>query len=194
MTARVILLGPPGSGKGTQARGLADELGVPAISTGAIFRDHLARDTELGRLARVHIDAGHLVPDDVTNGLVAARLGEPDAAVGFVLDGYPRNLAQVAALDAFLAGYGVGVEAALFLRIPDAVIVARLLRRAEIEGRSDDTEPIIRERIGIYHAKTEPIVGAYDGRGLLASVDGVGEIGEVAARLLAAVPRRPSRP
>jgi adenylate kinase len=183
---RVVLLGPPGSGKGTQAEGLARALGVPAISTGAIFRANLAEGTELGKKAGEYMARGALVPDEVTDAMVADRLLEADAAGGFILDGYPRNLAQVEALDRALAPTGLAVDAAIELGIPDEHIVTRLLGRAQIEGRVDDTEPVIRERIAVYHAATAPISDVYRQRGQLRQVDGLGSIEEVAARLLAA--------
>jgi adenylate kinase len=179
-------MGPPGSGKGTQSSGLASALGVPAISTGAIFRDNLARRTELGIEAERYMSVGDLVPDELTDRLVEVRLAEPDAAPGFILDGYPRNMEQVKSLDAMLAKTGKSVDGAILLSIPDDQIVARLLHRAQIEGREDDTEPVIRERIGVYHSKTEPIVGEFERRGSLHRVDGMGSVEDVAVRLRAA--------
>jgi adenylate kinase len=186
MMKRIILFGPPGSGKGTQAVGLAEALGVPAISTGAIFRDNLARETDLGRKAGEYMAAGQLVPDEITNAMVADRLSQLDAIGGFVLDGYPRNLDQVAELDAFLAARGIDVDLALELTLDHAMVVERLLRRAEIEGRPDDTESVIRQRLTVYAEATAPISGVYAERGILASVDGDGTIEEVASRLHAA--------
>ncbi|MDR0431717.1 MAG: adenylate kinase [Bifidobacteriaceae bacterium] len=180
---RLVLLGPPGSGKGTQAVGLAEALGVPAISTGAIFRDNLARETELGKTAGQYMSAGQLVPDEVTNAMVADRLSQPDVAAGFILDGYPRNLEQVAELDAMLAERGLELDLAIELTLDHGLVIERLLRRAEIEGRADDTEPVIRERLAVYRQSTEPISGAYAARSKLASVDGDGSIEDVAARL-----------
>ncbi|MDR3202579.1 MAG: adenylate kinase [Bifidobacteriaceae bacterium] len=192
MNTRIVLLGPPGSGKGTQAAGLAKAAGVPAVSTGAIFRDHLARETELGLKAREYMRAGQLVPDHLTNALVAARLAEPDAEAGFVLDGYPRNLGQVEALDRFLGERGAEVDQAIELAIPREHVIARLLKRAEIEGREDDTEPVIVKRLAVYHAETEPVSGAYAARGAFTSVDGLGTVEEVAARLHSAAETRSS--
>ncbi|MDR1293642.1 MAG: adenylate kinase [Bifidobacteriaceae bacterium] len=186
MTKRVVLLGPPGSGKGTQAVGLAKALGVPAISTGAIFRDNLSRGTKLGKTAGSYMAAGQLVPDEVTNAMVADRLAQPDAADGFILDGYPRNLEQVVELDAMLAERGLEIDLALDLALDHVLVVARLLNRAQIEGRADDTEPVIRERLAVYRRSTEPISGAYAARGKLVSVDGDGTIEDVALRLHAA--------
>jgi adenylate kinase len=192
MTKRIVLLGPPGSGKGTQATGLAEALGVPAISTGAIFRDNLARQTELGKAAGAYMAAGQLVPDEITNAMVADRLAQPDAAGGFVLDGYPRNLAQVAELDALLEQRGIGIDLAVELTLDHGVVVERLLRRAEIEGRADDTEPVIRERLAVYRDETSPITGVYGEAGKLASVDGHGTVEEVAVRLHTACGLAPS--
>jgi adenylate kinase len=186
MTKRLVLLGPPGSGKGTQAVGLAEFLGVPAISTGAIFRDNLARKTKLGQAAGEYMTAGQLVPDEVTNAMVADRLAQPDTAEGFILDGYPRNLEQVAELDALLTAQGRELDLALELTLEREEVVERLLKRAEIEGRADDTEPVIRERLAVYHESTEPISAVYAKRGKLASVHGHGTVEEVAGRLKAA--------
>jgi adenylate kinase len=186
MTMRLVLLGPPGSGKGTQAVGLAEALGVPAISTGAIFRDNLARHTELGKAAGEYMSAGQLVPDEITNAMVADRLSQPDVADGFILDGYPRNLEQVAELDAMLAERGIELDLALELTLDHGLVVERLLGRAKIEGRADDTEPVIRERLAVYTQSTAPITGVYAARGTLASVDGDGTVEDVAARLHAA--------
>ncbi|MCL2787903.1 MAG: adenylate kinase [Micrococcales bacterium] len=183
---RVVLLGPPGSGKGTQAVGLALSLGVPTISTGAIFRANLSSGTALGVEAQKYMSAGELVPDSVTDAMVRSRLAEPDAAGGWVLDGYPRNLAQVSALDALLAESGLAVEVALELTVPEEAIVSRLAKRASIEGREDDTESVIRHRIAVYEEQTAPIASVYRSRGLLRSVDALGSVEEVGVRLLAA--------
>jgi adenylate kinase len=186
VTRRIVLLGPPGSGKGTQAEALAQALGVPTISTGAIFRDNLAGQTELGRAASAYMAAGQLVPDEITNAMVAERLSQPDAVDGFILDGYPRNLAQVAELDALLESRGIGLDLAVELSLDHGVVVERLLQRAEIEGRADDTEAVIRERLAVYNTATSPVVSAYGHRGQLASVNGHGTVDEVAGRLHAA--------
>jgi adenylate kinase len=178
-----VLLGPPGSGKGTQAVGLAQALGVPAISTGAIFRDNLARHTPLGEKAEAYMASGHLVPDEITNAMVADRLSQPDAANGFILDGYPRTLEQVTELDALLQTRGIELDLAVELTLDHGRVVERLLHRAEIEGRADDTEPVIRERLAVYRKATEPIAAVYADRGKLASVDGHGAVEDVAGRL-----------
>ncbi|MDR0593057.1 MAG: adenylate kinase [Bifidobacteriaceae bacterium] len=187
MKRRLVLLGPPGSGKGTQGSLLASHLGVPTVSTGALFRDQMARGTALGVEAATYMAQGHLVPDRVVNAMVRSRFSSPDAEWGFILDGYPRNVPQVGVLDAILAERGLAVEAAVCLELPEDLIVTRLLRRAELEGRVDDTEPVIRERLAVYHRETEPIVAVYRARGLLVPVDAVGTVEDVAGRVLGAL-------
>ncbi|WP_454049675.1 adenylate kinase [Cellulomonas sp. Marseille-Q8402] len=189
-TARLVLLGPPGAGKGTQAVRLAEHLGVPAISTGDIFRANIKGGTELGRTAQEYTARGELVPDEVTNAMVRDRLAQPDAAAGFLLDGYPRNVAQVAELEQVLSGSGRSLDAALEITADSDVVVERLLKRAEIEGRADDTEPVIRHRLDVYAEQTAPISDVYAERGLLVRVDGIGEVDEVTERLLAALASR----
>jgi adenylate kinase len=184
---RLILLGPPGAGKGTQAKRLAAHFGVPQISTGDIFRSHIAGSTQLGRLAQSYLDAGKLVPDDVTNDMVRDRLGSADCADGFVLDGYPRTVAQVEALDAILVDLGCSLDAVVELTVDVPEVVARLLRRAQIEGRSDDTEDVIRHRQDVYVEQTAPLVDVYGGRGLLVPVDGMGEMDDVTERVTSAL-------
>lgn len=186
-TARLVLLGPPGAGKGTQAARLAERLGVPAISTGDIFRANIKGGTELGRTAQEYTARGELVPDEVTNAMVRDRLAQPDAARGFLLDGYPRNTAQVGELDAILGADGRALDAALEITADADVVVERLLKRAEIEGRADDTEPVIRRRLDVYAEQTAPVSGLYAERDLLVRVDGIGEVDEVTDRLLAAL-------
>lgn len=181
MSVRLILVGPPGAGKGTQAAGIAERYGIPAISTGDLFRAHAKAQDELGRLAASYSEKGELVPDSVTNQMVEERLGEADAATGFLLDGYPRNLDQVSALDAMLGEKNVDVV--VELQADDDVVVQRLLGRAQEQGRADDTEEVIRHRIEVYHATTKPIIDAYAGRGLVVSVNGLGTVEEVAAAI-----------
>jgi adenylate kinase len=190
MSARLVLLGPPGAGKGTQAVRLAEHLGVPAISTGDIFRANIKGGTELGRTAQEYTARGELVPDSVTNAMVRDRLAQADAAGGFLLDGYPRNVAQVAELDAILADAGLALDAALEITADADVVVERLLKRAEIEGRADDTEPVIRHRLDVYAEQTAPISGVYADRDLLVQVDGIGQVDEVTELLLAALASR----
>ena len=183
MKARVILIGPPGAGKGTQAKMLAEKLDIPAISTGEIFRSHISRRTELGVLAQSYIKNGNLVPDEVTDALVRDRLGEADAVAGFLLDGYPRNVHQVGALDAILSDSDLALDAVVELTVPDGDIMGRLLRRAGLENRADDTEEVIAHRIALYHRETEPLMSVYRERGILLNVDGRGTIAEVLTRL-----------
>ncbi|HIZ37154.1 MAG TPA: adenylate kinase [Candidatus Ruania gallistercoris] len=183
MSTRLILLGPPGAGKGTQAARLAERLGVPAISTGDIFRANVSEGTELGQLAQKYMDAGEYVPDEVTNQMVAARLAEPDAAEGFLLDGYPRTEAQVSELDSILAANDRELSHVVELTADTDEVVTRLLNRAQEQGRSDDTESVIRRRLDVYAEQTAPLVRIYADRGLLVQVDGMGEVDEVTARL-----------
>lgn len=183
MKRRLVLLGPPGSGKGTQGELLSASLSIPAVSTGALFRDQMARGTALGIEAQTYIAQGHLVPDRVTNAMVSARLADSDAAGGFILDGYPRNVPQVAVLEEILSSQGLVLEGAVSMELPEDLIVERLLKRASIEGRADDTEPVIRERLAVYHRETEPIIEVYRSQGLLLPVDAIGTVDEVAGRI-----------
>jgi len=180
-------MGPQGSGKGTQAARLAEVYQVPAISTGDIFRANIKGGTELGRLAQEYSSKGELVPDEVTNAMVRDRLAAEDVASGFLLDGYPRNAAQVDELDAILGDLGVALDAVVELTADRDELLARLRKRAEIEGREDDTEEVIARRLDIYAEQTAPLTDAYAERGLLARVDGIGEIDEVTRRILDAV-------
>ncbi|WP_062298298.1 adenylate kinase [Demequina maris] len=186
---RAVLLGPPGAGKGTQAARLTERFGVPAISTGDIFRANVKGGTPLGVKAQEYMNAGQLVPDEVTNAMVRARLAEDDAAQGFLLDGYPRNPEQAVELDSMLADLGVELDVAIEITADFDEVTVRLLKRAEIEGRADDTEPVIRKRLEVYATSTAPLTAFYAGRGLLVQVDGLGEIDEVTERLVAAVAR-----
>lgn len=185
--SRLVIMGPQGSGKGTQAARLAEHYGVPAISTGDIFRANIKGGTELGRLAQEYANKGELVPDEVTNAMVRDRLAAEDVAPGFLLDGYPRNAAQVVELDGILADLGVRLDAVVELTADRAELLERLRLRAETEGREDDTEEVIARRLDIYDEQTAPLTGAYADRGLLARVDGTGAIEEVTARILDAV-------
>jgi adenylate kinase len=180
----VILMGPPGSGKGTQAEALAGRLGVPAISTGEIFRASVAGETELGRKAKQYLDAGEYVPDQLANAMVRERLAEDDTRSGFLLDGYPRTLDQVAVLDELLAAQDRRLDAVVELEVDPEELVQRLLRRAELEHRSDDTEEIIRRRLQVYTEQTLPLIEVYAERGLVTPVDGAGEMDEVSQRIL----------
>jgi len=187
MTARLVLLGPPGAGKGTQAVKVAAALGIPTISTGDLFRANIKGGTPLGLKVQEYTSRGALVPDSVTNDMVRDRLAQPDAAEGFLLDGYPRNVAQVAELDAILADAGATLDLAVELVADPEVVVPRLLKRAEVEGREDDTEDVIRHRLDVYAQETAPIATVYADRGLLTQVDGLGEVEDVTSRLLAAI-------
>jgi adenylate kinase len=187
MTSRLILVGPPGAGKGTQAARLSEALGVPAISTGDIFRANVKEQTELGRRAQRYMDAGEYVPDEVTNAMVRARLAEDDASGGFLLDGYPRTADQVAELDGMLADAGTSLDAVVELTADTDEVVARLLQRATEQGRADDTEVVIRRRLEVYAEQTAPLTDIYAQRGLLTQVDGMGSIESVTERLLAAL-------
>jgi adenylate kinase len=185
---RLVLLGPPGAGKGTQAKRLAARLGVPAISTGDIFRANITQGTPLGVLAQSYTKAGKLVPDEVTNDMVRDRLAQPDVTPGCVLDGYPRNAAQVDCLDAMLVAMGTKLDVVVQLTVETDELVARLLKRAQIEGRDDDTEDVIRHRQDVYAQETAPLVELYGERGLLVQVDGVGSVDGVTARVYDALP------
>ncbi|HEY3562820.1 MAG TPA: adenylate kinase [Kribbella sp.] len=175
----VLLMGPPGAGKGTHAGHLAEHLGVPVISTGDLFRRNIAEGTELGRTAQRYLDAGEYVPDDVTNAMVRDRLAAPDARPGFVLDGYPRTLDQAGVLDGILDGQGRSLDAAVVLQVHPDALVARLLKRAEIEHRSDDTEDVIRRRFEVYHEQTAPLIDFYATRGIHHEVDASPDIDTV---------------
>jgi adenylate kinase len=180
---RLIIVGPPGAGKGTQASRIAASFGIPAISTGDIFRANIKNETDLGKQVKDILSAGGYVTDEVTNAIVRDRLHEDDAAPGFLLDGYPRTLPQVDALDAMLAEDGHALDAVLELTVDEDAVVQRLIKRAEIEGRSDDTEQVIRERQALYRKETAPLAELYGQRGLLVQVDGMGEVDEVTARI-----------
>ena len=180
-------MGPPGAGKGTQAKYVADHFGIPAISTGDIFRANVTRGTELGVEAKKFMDAGDYVPDEITNLMVRNRIDEPDAEPGFLLDGYPRTLAQVEELDMMIAHTGHRLDAVVVLTVDSEEIVQRLLRRAETEGRADDTEEVIRRRQDIYLEETEPLIAVYKGRGLVHEIDGMGEVDEVTKRIFEAL-------
>ena len=181
---RLVLLGPPGAGKGTQA---ARRLGVPAISTGDIFRRNVTEGTELGVTAKSYMDAGEYVPDTVTNAMGADRLAEPDAADGFLLDGYPRTADQVSELDSVLGAQGSRLDHVVEITADTDEVVQRLTKRAQEQGRSDDTEDVVRHRLDVYSEQTAPLAQLYAERGLLVQVDGMGAMDDVTARLLAAI-------
>ncbi len=184
---RLLIVGPPGAGKGTQATLLAAHYGIPTISTGDIFRANIASGTPLGKQVKEILDAGGYVADETTNVMVRGRLAEDDVVGGFLLDGYPRTRAQVAALDTMLAETGVALDAVAELVVDREEVVGRLVQRAETDGRTDDSEEVIRKRQDIYRQETAPLLETYQRRGLVVQVDGLGEIQEVAARLVKAV-------
>jgi adenylate kinase len=176
-------MGPPGAGKGTQASHIAEHFKIPAISTGDIFRTNVTEGTELGVEAKRYMDAGEYVPDEVTNLMVRDRINEPDAVAGFLLDGYPRTLAQVEELDGMVAGTGHSLDAVIVLTADREEIVERLLRRAQTEDRADDTEDVIRRRQEVYAEETQPLIAIYRERGLTHEVDGMGAVDEVTQRI-----------
>ena len=187
---RLILMGPPGAGKGTQAKVVSTRLGVPAVSTGDIFRANVSEGTPLGVEAKRYMDAGDYVPDVVTNAMVRDRLAQDDAADGFLLDGYPRTVAQVDELDAMLAESGTALDGVVVLTVDDEELVQRLLHRAQTEGRTDDTEDVIRHRQDVYNEQTAPLLAVYAERGLLVEVDGMGVVDEVSTRIFEALDER----
>lgn len=184
---RLIIMGPPGAGKGTQAKFIADHFGIPAVSTGDIFRANVSQGTPLGVEAKRFMDAGEYVPDEVTNLMVRNRIDEPDAEPGFLLDGYPRTLAQVEELDGMIKFTGHALDAVVVLTVDQDEIVSRLLQRAQIEGRADDTEEVIRRRQVLYAEQTEPLIEVYRERGLLVEIDGMGEVDDVTKRIFEAL-------
>lgn len=181
---RLVLLGPPGAGKGTQAVRLAERLNVPHIATGDLFRAHTSEQTELGQTASQHIDAGELVPDEVTVDMVRERLTQDDAARGFILDGFPRTVSQATRLDELLASWGTRLDAVIALEAPEDELVHRLLDR----GRDDDTEDVIRRRQQVYREETAPLLEHYHDQ--LVTVEAVGEIEEITKRILDAISNR----
>ncbi|USQ80924.1 adenylate kinase [Ornithinimicrobium faecis] len=187
---RMIILGPPGAGKGTQAAHIAEHRAIPAISTGDIFRANIKNETELGLQVKEILASGGYVTDEVTNAIVRDRLTEPDASTGFLLDGYPRTLVQVEALDEMLADQGAELDSVLELVVETEEVIGRLLSRAQSQGRSDDTEEIIRARMDKYAEETAPLAQVYRERGLLRQVDGMGTVDEVSARIQEALDTR----
>jgi adenylate kinase len=190
---QLVIMGPPGAGKGTQAKLIAEHYGIPAISTGDIFRAMKTADTPLARQVREIMESGGYVSDEITNAIVADRLAQPDCNRGFLLDGYPRTLQQVQTLDDYLAESKRPLNAVISLLADIEEVVARLLRRAVIDGRSDDNEETIRVRLQVYAEQTEPLLEVYRARGLLVEVDGHGEVQEVSERIFAALEARGER-
>ena len=187
---RLLLIGPPGAGKGTQAVRLAEIYKIPAISTGDIFRSNVKNGTELGTKAKAFMDAGDNVPDSLTNALIRDRLEEDDAQDGFLLDGYPRTTDQVRELDAFLASHGAALDAVVQLEADPEVVIARLRKRALEQGRSDDTEAVVRHRLEVYSEQTAPLINVYASRDVLVTIDALGEIDSVTERITEALVER----
>jgi adenylate kinase len=187
---RLLLIGAPGAGKGTQAEQLAATFGIPAISTGDIFRYNVKNETELGKQAKAFMDRGEYVPDSLTNDLVRDRLSQSDAKDGFLLDGYPRTGDQVVELDSILASAGTQLDVVVLLTADTDEVVRRLLNRALEQGRADDTEDVIRRRLEVYEEQTAPLINIYAARDLVVTIDGLGEVNEVTGRILAALAAR----
>jgi adenylate kinase len=184
---RLIIMGPPGAGKGTQATVVASSLGIPHVSTGDLFRANVGEGTPLGLEAKRYMDAGEYVPDSVTNAMVRDRISREDCNPGFLLDGYPRTLDQVNELDMMLSSAGHAVDRVIELTVDTDEVVERLLKRAQEQGRADDTADVIRRRLEVYAEQTAPLTAVYDARGLLVRVDGLGDVAEVTRRILAAL-------
>jgi adenylate kinase len=187
---RMLIMGPPGAGKGTQAKSICEHYGVPAISTGDMFRAMKSADSPLARQVRAIMESGGYVSDDITNAIVANRLAQGDCDHGFLLDGYPRTLQQVQYLDEHLDLAGKPLDAVISLIADEDELAERLLKRAEIEGRPDDNDETIRKRLHIYAEQTEPLLDVYRSRGLLVEVDGLGAVDEVSGRIFGALDSR----
>lgn len=183
MKTFVVLMGAPGAGKGTQAKKLEASLDLPQVATGDLFRANLKNQTELGQLARTYMDKGELVPDEVTVAMVRDRLSQPDCEKGAILDGFPRTTAQAEALDALLSEFSAKIAVVPFIDVCQDVLVERLAKRAEIEGRADDNEETIRVRMDVYQSETAPLLNYYEKRGLLVKINGEQSIDEVTADL-----------
>jgi adenylate kinase len=180
---RLLISGAPGSGKGTQASRIAERFGIPAISTGSIFRAEAASGTEFGNNLAAMMKTGQLIPDEVTNRLLEERLSQPDAASGWLLDGYPRVIEQAHTLEQIMARQGAGLDAVIYLKVDRDVVIDRLVKRGQLEGRSDDNEATIATRMDVYHDKTAPVLDYYAAAGKLVEIDGMGTVEEVASRI-----------
>ena len=189
-SARLLIVGPQGSGKGTQGVRIAESYGIPVISTGDIFRANIKNGTELGQQVTSILDRGDLVPDELTSEIVRDRLSQDDAANGFLLDGYPRNAVQVGHLESFLSARGEALDAVILLDVPREESIERLQRRASEQGRSDDTPESIAHRLDIYEQETAPILETYSDRGIVDRIDGVGSLDEITERISAALDAR----
>ncbi|WEG08186.1 adenylate kinase [Microbacterium horticulturae] len=189
-SARLLIVGPQGSGKGTQAARIAEALGIPTVSTGDVFRANIQAGTPLGEQVKAITAAGNLVSDELTGQIVRDRLSEADAAGGFLLDGYPRNIQQVGDLDAFLTERGESLDAVIELNVPRDESIARLALRAKEQGRTDDTDEAIAKRLSIYESETAPILDVYRERGIVDTIDGVGSLDEITARITDALSAR----
>jgi adenylate kinase len=188
--SNLLIVGPPGAGKGTQAALIAEALGIPAVSTGDIFRQNIKDETELGQRVSAILDAGEYVPDSLTNELIDDRLAQPDAEQGYLLDGYPRTTGQVEFLDGINLRRGEQIDAVIRLVADTDEVVRRLLARAQDQGRSDDTEDIIRHRLNMYERETSPLITIFAERGLVVEVDGIGGVDDVTQRILAGLAER----
>jgi adenylate kinase len=187
---RILLIGPPGAGKGTQAIELSSAFSIPAISTGDIFRENVRNETPLGLQAKSFMDAGNNVPDSLTNDLITDRLAAPDCAGGFLLDGYPRTTDQVRHLDNFLADHHTKLDVVVQLVAEPDIVVERLRKRAVEQGRTDDDEAVVRHRLDVYAEQTAPLIDVYSARGLVVAIDGIGDIAEVTGRIMDALQAR----
>lgn len=187
MKTFVVLMGAPGAGKGTQAKRLESSLGLPQVATGDLFRANLKNQTELGKLARTYMDKGELVPNEVTIAMVRERLSQSDCESGAILDGFPRTLAQAEALDELLKEFDAKIAVVPYIHVAQDVLVKRLAKRAEIEGRADDNEETIRTRMQVYESETAPLLDYYENRGLLVKIKGEQSIDEVSAELTAVI-------
>jgi len=186
---RLLIMGAPGAGKGTQAVRICETFDIPHISTGDLFRDNVTRGTDLGKLVQDLMARGEFVPDEVTTQMLRQRFEAEDAKKGFLLDGYPRTAGQVEDLDAILAEQGAAIDRVLELTVDTEVVVQRLLARAQEQGRLDDTEQVIRHRQDLYREQTAAVLAIYEARGQLVRIDGLGDVDEVTARVLAALGR-----